>query len=150
MTSAFAGSVPAEQQVAELKFWKVVTACEVNDSESKHLSTLDPGNVVYGFEEYSKLRLPGGQALSHDPWSDSKDGFVIMRCERSRTLHFERCTVPIAATLDPGASIHARGRGGGESVLPLEEPFSCHLTSWVGWHCYACGRDVPTLCSLYL
>ena len=148
MSSPFAGSVPAEQPVAELNFWKVVTTCEVCDSESKRLSTLEPGSVVYGFEEDNKLRLPGGQALSRDPWIDDKDGFVIMHCKKTRTLHFERCMVPIAATLDLGASIHARGRGGGDSVLPSEEPFTCHLSSWVGWHCYTCGCDVPTLCCI--
>ena len=148
MSSPFEGSVPAEQPVPNLNFWKVVTTCEVCDSESKHLSMLEPGSVVYGFEEDSKLRLPGGQALSRDPWIDDKDGFVIMHCKKTRTLHFERCMVPIAATLDLGASIHARGRGGGDSVLPSEEPFTCHLSSWVGWHCYTCGCDVPTLCCI--
>ena len=148
MSSPFEGSDPAEQPVPNQNFWKVVTTCEVCDVESKHLSMLEPGSVVFGFEEDSKLLLPGGQALSHDPWIDDRDGFVIMRCEKTGTLHFERCIVPFVATLDLGASIHARGRGGGDSVMPSEEPFTCHLSSWVGWHCYACGRDVPTLCSI--
>ena len=146
--SPLAGPVPAEQTVAALNYWKVVVTCTVWDSESWYLATLHPGVVVYGFEEDSKLQLPGSQALSHRPWSDGKDGFVMMRCERTGTLHFEKFTAPSTPKLDLGASIHARGRGGGDSVLPWEEPFTCHLASWEGWHCYVCGCDVPTLCSV--
>ena len=144
MSSPSEGSDQAEQPVPNQNFWKVVTTCEVCDAESKHLSMLAPGSVVFGFEEDNKLLLPGGQALSHDPWEDAKDGFVIMRCGKTGTLHFERCFVPFVATLDLGVSIHSRGRGGGDSVMPSEVPFTCHLSSWVGWHGYICGCDVPS------
>ena len=146
--SPLAGPVPAAQTVAALNFWKVVVTCSVWDSESWYLATLHPGVVVYGFEEDTKLRLPGSQALSHRAWSDGKDGFVIMRCERTWALLFERFTSPIVAGLDLGASVHARGRSGGDSVMPSEEPLACHHESWAGWHCRVCGRDVPTLCSV--
>ena len=145
--SPLAGPVPAEQTVAALNYWKVVVTCTVWDSESWYLATLHPGVVVYGFEEDSKLRLPGSQALSHRPWNDGKDGFVMMRCERTGTLHFEKFTAPIAPRLDLGASIYVRGRGEGDSVLLSQKPFTCHQESWQGWHCYVCGCDVPKRCS---
>ena len=121
-----AGPVPAQQTVAALNYWKVLVTCTVWDSESWYLATLHPGVVVYGFEEDSKLRLPGSQALSHRPWKDGKDGFVMMRCERTGTLHFEKFTAPIAPRLDLGASIYDHGRGEGKSGLLSQTPFTCH------------------------
>ena len=145
-----AGPVPAQQTVAALNYWKVLVTCTVWDSESWYLATLHPGVVVYGFEVDTKLRLPGSQALSHRPWSDGKDGFVTMRCERTGTIRFEKFTAPIAPRLDLGASIYVRGRGGGDSVLLSQKPFTCHQESWQGWHCYVCGRHVPKLCSVFV
>ena len=105
--SPLAGPLPAEQPVGELNFWKVVTTCIIWDSKSWYLSRLHPGDVVYGFEEHNKLRLPGSLALSYRPWNDGrmdgKDGYAMLRCGRTRALHFERFTSPIVAGLDLGA-----------------------------------------------